>query len=92
MKSVGRLLERLYAGVCEAHSCSFRHFRGNVYFFDKLREISISYNSQFRYGYIVNDIINVCFRLLPKPYTGAFAEPKETFVISLAMEEYRIEK
>ncbi len=34
---------------------------------------------------IVNDITNFCFRFLPKPYTGAFAEPKTKFFMLLAI-------
>ena len=34
---------------------------------------------------IVNDITNFCFRLLPKPYTEAFAGPKTKFLMSLTI-------
>ncbi len=39
------------------------------------------------YATIVSDITNFCFRLLPKPYTEAFAEPKTKFLMSLTIKE-----
>ena len=37
------------------------------------------------YATIVSDITNFCFRLLPKPYTEAFAGPKTKFLMSLTI-------
>ncbi len=40
---------------------------------------------------MVNDITNFCFRFLPEPCTGAFAEPKTKILISLTIECLMIE-
>lgn len=39
----------------------------------------------FLFVTIVNDTTNFCFRLLPKPYTSAFARPKTKFFMSLTI-------
>ncbi len=50
---------------------------GNGEFLDEIIAVCIIY--------IVSDITNLCFRLLPKPYTEAFAGPKTKCLMSLTI-------